>query len=113
MCLQEGQKVEATVELVRDEYLALSLPDRGAAIGYAATQGYNLRSLDPHARFRHGQRLAATVAALPTPETGESSLNDRMRHLCLSSSCVHCYVYAKPCHEFTLQLMQAGLFYSG
>ena len=65
--------MDACVELVRDEYLVLSLPDRKAGgIGFAATQGYNQRSLDPHSRFRHGQRLAASVATLPSPSTGES-----------------------------------------
>ena len=68
--LQEGQKVEACVELVKDNYLVVSLPDNGAAIGFAPTQGYNQRSLDPHSRFRPGQRLPATIAALPSAATG-------------------------------------------
>lgn len=64
--------MEACVELVRDDYLVMSLPDRGGGIGYAGTQAYNQRSLDPHARFRPGQRLPVTVASLASAHTGVS-----------------------------------------
>ena len=68
--VQEGQKVDACLELVRDEYLVLTVPGKSAALGFAATQGWNQRSIDPHSHFRPGQRLPATIAALPSPATG-------------------------------------------
>lgn len=62
--------MEACVELVKDDYLVLSLPEQEAAIGCAGVAGFNQRSLDPHARFRPGQRLPAILAALSSAATG-------------------------------------------
>lgn len=69
--LQEGQKVKARIELIRAEYVVVSCGG-GAAVGAAATQAWNQRSLDPNARFRAGQQVSATIAALPSTATGVS-----------------------------------------
>lgn len=57
---------------MRAEYLVVSLPSNGGAVGFSATQAWNQRSLDPHTRFKPGQTVSATVAALPSSETGMS-----------------------------------------
>ncbi|KAK9804637.1 hypothetical protein WJX73_002075 [Symbiochloris irregularis] len=72
--LEEGQKVKARIELVRAEYVVVSVSGQGSAVGCAATQAWNQRSLDPHARFRPGQTVSATIAALPSPDTGDRLL---------------------------------------
>ncbi|KAL9264679.1 rRNA biogenesis protein RRP5-like protein [Drosera capensis] len=47
--------VNAIVEIVKEEYLVLSLPDHDYAIGYAAVSDYNIQNLT-HGQFSSGQR---------------------------------------------------------
>ncbi|KAL2653093.1 hypothetical protein R1flu_021221 [Riccia fluitans] len=65
-----GQKVAAVVELVKEEYLVLSLPDYGNWIGFASTRDYNVRQEDSHKEFKHGQRLSVSIQFLPDESTG-------------------------------------------
>ncbi|KAL3684900.1 hypothetical protein R1sor_002922 [Riccia sorocarpa] len=65
-----GQKAAAVVELVKDEYLVLSLPDHGNSIGFASTRDYNIREEDPHKQFQPGQRLSVSIQVLPDDSTG-------------------------------------------
>lgn len=60
------------VELVKDSasYLVISLPQHGAALGFAASKDFNGFGIDAGARFEIGQSVSATVAALPEPATG-------------------------------------------
>ncbi|KAL0334258.1 UNVERIFIED_CONTAM: rRNA biogenesis protein RRP5, partial [Sesamum angustifolium] len=85
--LEMNQIVSATVEIVKENYLVLSLPAYNFIIGYASATDYNTQKL-PAKQFTHGQRLkadkcmtlgvirfvvisvSATVMALPTPATG-------------------------------------------
>ncbi len=60
----------ARVELAKDEYAVLSLPQHGGALGYAAAADCNAAAAGARARAAPGQALAAVVAALPGPETG-------------------------------------------
>eukprot|EP00850_Spirogloea_muscicola_P009207 SM000051S17567 [mRNA] locus=s51:399348:414396:+ [translate_table: standard] len=59
-----NDKLEAVVELVKDDYLVLTLPEHNNAVGFAATRDYNQAVLDPH------QALAAKVGSLPQKATG-------------------------------------------
>ncbi|BBM98348.1 rRNA biogenesis protein RRP5 [Marchantia polymorpha subsp. ruderalis] len=64
------QTVTAVVEVVKTEYLVLSLPDHGNLIGFASVHDYNVRLQDPHKDFRPGQRLTARIQHLPNESTG-------------------------------------------
>eukprot|EP00850_Spirogloea_muscicola_P013563 SM000092S24531 [mRNA] locus=s92:547777:562774:- [translate_table: standard] len=59
-----NEKLEAVVELVKDDYLVLTLPEHNNAVGFAATRDYNQAVLDPH------QALVAKVGCLPQKATG-------------------------------------------
>ncbi|KAK4432202.1 rRNA biogenesis protein RRP5 [Sesamum alatum] len=67
--LEVNQIVSATVEIVKEDYLVLSLPAYNFIIGYASATDYNTQKLPPK-QFTHGQSVSATVMALPTPATG-------------------------------------------
>ncbi len=71
--VQVGDEVEAMVELVKPDYAVLSLPERGGRIAFAAADDRNLRASDAPPRFAVGQKVAAVVASLGTPETGAQS----------------------------------------
>ncbi|EPS59007.1 hypothetical protein M569_15804, partial [Genlisea aurea] len=68
MNVEVNQAVMAIVEIVKENYLVLSLPDHKSAIGYAMRFDYNTQNL-PHKQFVHGQRVQATVLSLPSPST--------------------------------------------
>eukprot|EP00850_Spirogloea_muscicola_P003615 SM000014S00403 [mRNA] locus=s14:1118681:1131628:- [translate_table: standard] len=59
-----NDKLEVVVELVKDDYLVLTLPEHNNAVGFAATRDYNQAVLDPH------QALVAKVGSLPQKATG-------------------------------------------
>lgn len=88
MWLQVGQTVEGVVELVKDSasYLVISLPEHGAALGFAASKDFNGFGIDAGARFEIGQTVTATVAALPEPATGVHCHRDM--ELTFGSDCV-------------------------
>lgn len=60
----------ALVELAKDDYAVLSLPQHGAGLGFAATADFNASAADARTRFAPGQSLTAVVAAPPGPDTG-------------------------------------------
>jgi len=62
-----GQKLEAAVELDKDDYLVLSFPERPGVVGSAATSDLNLQT---RRSFNVGQKLQATIVALPSDSTG-------------------------------------------
>lgn len=70
-----GQKLEAVVELDKDDYLVLSFPERPGVVGFAASSDLNLRSLQAARSFSVGQKLQATVVVLPTEATGIDSFS--------------------------------------
>ncbi|KAL6563943.1 hypothetical protein OROHE_005183 [Orobanche hederae] len=67
--LEVNQTVNAEVEIVKENYLVLSLPSYYSTIGYASLSDYNTQKL-PSKQFSHGQSVSATVMALPAPATG-------------------------------------------
>ena len=81
--LQVGEKLEAVVELEKDEYLVLSFPERAGVIGFAASSDLNLQA---QRSFSLGQKLQATVVALPTDNTGTVSSSEHNH----SPSLQHC-----------------------
>ncbi|KAL9251634.1 rRNA biogenesis protein RRP5-like protein [Drosera capensis] len=58
--------VTAIVEIVKEEYLVLSLPDHDYAIGYAAVSDYNIQNLT-HGQFSSGQRVGSSTGCLSFP----------------------------------------------
>ena len=69
--LQVGQKLDAVVELDKEDYLVLSFPERQGVVGFAATSDLNLQA---KRSFSLGQKLQATVVALPSESTGRHCL---------------------------------------
>ncbi|GMH18742.1 hypothetical protein Nepgr_020583 [Nepenthes gracilis] len=57
--------VNATVEIVKEEYLVLSLPEYNYAIGYAGLSDYNTQKLSRR-QFSSGESVVATVISLPS-----------------------------------------------
>ncbi|CAI9097447.1 OLC1v1033877C1 [Oldenlandia corymbosa var. corymbosa] len=71
--LDANQIVRTQVEIVKEDYLVLSIPTQNYALGYASIADYNTQRL-PHKQFVSGQSVTATVAALPDSSTGEKLL---------------------------------------
>ncbi|XP_042480100.1 rRNA biogenesis protein RRP5 isoform X1 [Macadamia integrifolia] len=68
MDLEVHKTVKATVEMVKENYLVLSLPEHNNAIGYASLTDYNTQKL-PQEHLVNGQSVLATIEALPSPLT--------------------------------------------
>ncbi|KAL4021140.1 hypothetical protein IC575_019931 [Cucumis melo] len=66
--LEMNQAVHTVVEAVKENYLVLSLPEFGYAIGYASMYDYNTQRIHQK-QFTVGQSVVATVVALPCPST--------------------------------------------
>ncbi|RID80736.1 hypothetical protein BRARA_A03376, partial [Brassica rapa] len=66
--LKVHQRVSAVVEIVKEQYLILSIPEHNYTIGYAAVSDYNTQKL-PVKQFSTGQSVVASVEALQTPLT--------------------------------------------
>ncbi|CDY47904.1 BnaAnng09360D [Brassica napus] len=81
--LEVHQRVSAVVEIVKEQYLILSIPEHNYTIGYAAVSDYNTQKL-PVKQFSTGQSVVASVEALQNPLTVGQSVSAR--------------VVAKPCH---------------
>ncbi|KDO70801.1 hypothetical protein CISIN_1g0001731mg [Citrus sinensis] len=62
------QTVNAIVEIVKENYLVLSLPEYNHSIGYASVSDYNTQKF-PQKQFLNGQSVIATVMALPSSST--------------------------------------------
>lgn len=66
--LEVNKTVNAIVEIVKDSYLVLSIPEYNFAIGYASLNDYNTQKLPPR-QYANGQSMTATIMALPSPTT--------------------------------------------
>ncbi|OMO68743.1 hypothetical protein COLO4_29434 [Corchorus olitorius] len=66
--LEVHQTVNAVVEIVKEHYLVLAIPEHNHSIGYASIADYNTQKF-PQKHFVNGQRVNATVMALPSPAT--------------------------------------------
>ncbi|KAG2317978.1 hypothetical protein Bca4012_069048 [Brassica carinata] len=67
--LEVHQRVGAVVEIVKEQYLVLSIPEHNYTIGYAAVSDYNTQKL-PVKQFSTGQSVVASVEALNTVTSG-------------------------------------------
>ena len=75
MALQVGTKARAVVELVKEEYAVLSLPEHGEMLGFAALKDYNFQQQDLRQRYPIGMSIpAATIAQPPSTSTGAAPL---------------------------------------
>jgi hypothetical protein len=70
----EGEEVAAEVELVKEEYLVVTLPQHANTLAVLPTKDWNLRLVDVHAAFQPRQRVAAVVHATASPSTGHRLL---------------------------------------
>ncbi|CAL5390075.1 unnamed protein product [Camellia sinensis] len=67
--LEVHQTVDAMVEIVKDTYLVLSIPQYNFAVGYASLTDYNTQMFPPR-QYVNGQScVIATIMALPSPAT--------------------------------------------
>ncbi|XP_024021580.1 rRNA biogenesis protein RRP5 isoform X2 [Morus notabilis] len=66
--LELHQTVNAVVEMVKENYLVLSIHECNYALGYASKFDYNSQ-MSPQKQFLNGQSVMATVMALPSPST--------------------------------------------
>ncbi|XP_028055134.1 rRNA biogenesis protein RRP5 isoform X14 [Camellia sinensis] len=66
--LEVHQTVDAMVEIVKDTYLVLSIPQYNFAVGYASLTDYNTQKFPPR-QYVNGQSVIATIMALPSPAT--------------------------------------------
>ncbi|CAN6577203.1 unnamed protein product [Malus baccata var. baccata] len=66
--LEVHQTVNAIVEIVKENFLVLSIPKYNYAVGYASISDYNTQKV-PQKQFLNGQSVDATVMALPSPTT--------------------------------------------
>ncbi|KAK4767494.1 hypothetical protein SAY86_015244 [Trapa natans] len=90
--LEVHQSVNAVVEIAKENYLVLSVPECTFGIGFAMVYDYNTQKLSRR-QFANGQSVSATVMALPSPctngrllmllksvtESGETSSSKRAR----------------------------------
>ncbi len=97
--------MDALVELSKDDYLVASLPEHGSALGFAALSDFNLRPDDARRAFAPGQRLSATVAALPSEETGARIFIPTWRGL-RSEHVVILYPFRRPSTSPQHQMLQ-------
>ncbi|XP_052176477.1 rRNA biogenesis protein RRP5 isoform X2 [Diospyros lotus] len=66
--VQVHRTVNTVVEILKEKYLVLSIPEYNHAIGYASLSDYNTQKLPPR-QYANGQSITATIMALPSPET--------------------------------------------
>ncbi|CAL5418100.1 unnamed protein product [Camellia sinensis] len=67
--LEVHQTVDAMVEIVKDTYLVLSIPQYNFAVGYASLTDYSTQKFPPR-QYVNGQScVIATIMALPSPAT--------------------------------------------
>ncbi|PWA34022.1 RNA binding protein [Artemisia annua] len=71
--LDVHQTVNAVVEIVKENYLVLSIPDAKFVLGYASLSDYNTQNCPPK-QFVGGQRVIVTVMALPDASTADRLL---------------------------------------
>ncbi|KAL5082004.1 hypothetical protein RYX36_010425, partial [Vicia faba] len=62
------QTVNAVVEIVKENYLVVSIPENNYTLGYAQLSDYNTQRF-PRKQYLNGQSVVASVMALPSLET--------------------------------------------
>ncbi|CAA3014339.1 rRNA biogenesis RRP5 [Olea europaea subsp. europaea] len=66
--LEVNHTVNAVVEIVKENYLVLSIPSYNFTVGYASLSDYNTQK-HSQKQFTVGQSVVATIMALPAPST--------------------------------------------
>ncbi|KAG0235897.1 rRNA biogenesis protein rrp5 [Actinomortierella wolfii] len=74
---KDDKTVEAVIELVKDNYLVLSIPQVNNQIAFAATKSYNFRE-EPFMRYKAGQHIKARIAHVPSPQLVKGAGLDRV-----------------------------------
>ncbi|XP_074276479.1 rRNA biogenesis protein RRP5 [Silene latifolia] len=67
------ERVNAVVEIVKEDYLVVSLPEYDFAIGYIAVADYNTQNIQ-RKRFTGGETIVANIMELPSESTGNRLL---------------------------------------
>lgn len=65
-----GSSLECKIELVKDDYLVVSLPTCSYLIGFVSTKDFNLQNVQSAKRFQQGKVLSGTVSKHPSKDTG-------------------------------------------
>ncbi|KAF9160265.1 rRNA biogenesis protein rrp5 [Actinomortierella ambigua] len=74
---KDNKSVDAVVELVKDNYLVLSIPHVNHQIAFAATKSYNNRE-EPFMRYKAGQHIKARIAHVPSAQLVKGAGLDRV-----------------------------------
>lgn len=67
--VKKSQSIDAIVELVKEDYLAVRLTSAGNIMAFAMTKSYNNR-FKPFLRYKPGQKARAKVIFTPDPTAG-------------------------------------------
>ncbi|KAL2897412.1 rRNA biogenesis protein RRP5 [Bienertia sinuspersici] len=62
------ETVTTVVEIVKEDYLVVSLPEHNFSVGYAAVTDYNMQKLRQK-QFSYGETVVATIMGLPSVST--------------------------------------------
>ncbi|CAN6171331.1 unnamed protein product [Urochloa humidicola] len=65
--LELHEEVNAVVEIVKESYVVLSIPEYNHAIGFAPLMDYNSQLLAAH-RYDNGQRITVVVGSIPSSD---------------------------------------------
>ncbi|KAF9977457.1 rRNA biogenesis protein rrp5 [Actinomortierella ambigua] len=74
---KDNKTVEAVIELVKDNYLVLSIPQVNHQIAFAATKSFNNRE-EPFMRYKAGQHIKARIAHVPSAQLVKGAGLDRV-----------------------------------
>ncbi|CAG8560739.1 2094_t:CDS:10 [Cetraspora pellucida] len=71
---KEGTTVDAVIELVKEDYIIVSLPEQWNTIAFAAAKSYNNRT-QPFMRYSFGQKVKVQIVHVPQLNDG-SNINN-------------------------------------
>ncbi|ONM52181.1 Ribosomal protein S1-like1 [Zea mays] len=66
--LELHEEVNAVVEIIKDSYMVLSIPEYNYAIGFSPLMDYNSQLL-PHHHYDNGQRITVVVGNIPSSDS--------------------------------------------
>ncbi|XP_066389622.1 rRNA biogenesis protein RRP5-like [Miscanthus floridulus] len=66
--LELHEEVNAVVEIIKESYVVLSIPEYNYAIGFAPLMDYNSQLL-PHHHYDNGQRITVVVGNIPSSDS--------------------------------------------
>ncbi|KAJ3286606.1 hypothetical protein HK104_008958, partial [Borealophlyctis nickersoniae] len=92
---KENRQLDAVVEIVKEDYVILSLPNLNNAVAYALAKGFNSANQN-FTRYRVGQTLEVTVKEIPAPQKDSPASGVAKQRLLVAP------VHKKPETEATL-----------